>query len=395
MQLISSNKVLEKELQRLIKTYPNISFAVAWASFDTQVFSDLVANKGKIQNAVIGTHFYQTHPDVLATFVDSETVRFMLQPSGVFHPKVFVFWNENAWEILLGSANLTAGAFKSNTELTLLTNDADGTPSLKDEVLAQIAVYSAAARVVNEQEAQRYRDIWALKQPVLDRLVDNFGSRVAKKLSIDSSVMSMDWSSYLAQIKQDPVHGFNERLSLLRKVRGVFEQHAHFNDMDIQVRRGIAGVQSTFLPNSEWFGSMTGAGVFRSLILNGAPAFSLALDQIPLTGPVGKAEYDAFIEEYLKAYASGRDGIGTATRLLCMKRPDIFLCVDSANRTKLAEDIGIARPDQIDYQRYWSEIVLRIQAAPWWNAPEPAQAADREAWWARTAMLDALFYEQK
>ncbi|OLY72822.1 hypothetical protein AU074_08905 [Pseudomonas sp. ATCC PTA-122608] len=395
MKLISTNKGFKTTFLRLIAQYSNISFGVAWASSGTEVFAALITHRSKIRSAVIGTHFYQTHPDVLDEFVGSDSVRFVVQPTGVFHPKVYLFWDKHSWAVLIGSANLTAGAFKVNTELTTLITSADTNSSFKDEVLELIAGYTADARTINLDEAANYRRIWELKRPELDCLADQYGGREAGKPAIDSTVMSMDWATYFARIQQDPIHGFNQRISLLKTVRKAFEKHAHFNDMDVQIRRGIAGVKSSFLPNSEWFGSMTGAGVFRSLVLQGAPGLSLALDKIPLEGAVSRADYDGFVEEYVKAFANGRHGIGTATRLLAMKRPDTFLCVDSANRAKLAEDVGIPRPDQIDYARYWDEVVLRLMAAPWWSAPKPEDPDELEAWKGRAAMLDAIFYVQR
>ena len=137
------------------------------------------------------------------------------------------------------------------------------------------------------------------------------------------------------------------------------------------------------------------AGTFAGLINDGHEAFSLALDQIPAEGEVRKEHYDAFIAKYLKAYPNGLDGLGTATRLLAMKRPDVFLCVDAQNKTELSKDIGIVRPDQIDYERYWDEVVLRLMASPWWQSPQPIGSTERAVWSARAAMLDAIFYREK
>lgn len=110
---------------------------------------------------------------------------------------------------------------------------------------------------------------------------------------------------------------------------------------------------------------------------------------------VGANNYDRFIVQYLKAYEKGRDGLGTATRLLAMKRPDVFLCVDAQNLKKLAEDVGIESPGQLDYERYWDEVVERLMQSPWWQSPEPSNALERAAWNARASMLDAIFYEEK
>ena len=63
MKLITTNADLRTNLSRLTKKYPNIAFAVAWASAGTEIFEKLSANRDRIHKAVIGTHFYQAHPD--------------------------------------------------------------------------------------------------------------------------------------------------------------------------------------------------------------------------------------------------------------------------------------------------------------------------------------------
>ena len=342
---------------------------------------------------VIGTHFYQTHPDVLDEFVGSSQVRFVLQPAGVFHPKVFAFWTAQSWEILIGSANLTAGAIKANTELCTMISHEDGTPEFLDEVLASINGYEG--RTISQADADNYRRIWKLKAPVRDALEGSYGGNPATKPEVESPVMTMDWPTFYAEIQKDKTHGFTDRLAMLDQVACNFAKAQHFNDIPFQERLGIAGLRSKAIKNAEWFGSMVGAGKFYELMNASEPAFSVALDAIPSTGTITKQQYDTFIRAYLKAFPNGRDGLGTATRLLSMKRPDTFLCVDGANLKKLARDVGMKRPDKLDYQRYWTEVVERLQLAPWWQSPEPKQLSEAKAWHARAAMLDAIFYEAK
>jgi HKD family nuclease len=394
MKLISTSGELGKQLKRLIKKYPHIAIATAWASAKTDVFEALVQHKDRIAQAVIGTHFYQTDPDVLDQFVGSKTVKFMLQPDGVFHPKVYLFWSKEAWEVIVGSPNLTAGALTKNSELSVLITSNDHQPELKSEVADVIASYWAEAEAVSRRDADNYRILWKLKTRELKRVADIFGEKKTSKPAVQSSVMPMDWASYLAEVKKDKTHGFKERLAMLKAVREQFDQHENFNDIPFDARRGIAGLDSETIPNPKWFGSMRGAGKFYSLINKGHEAFSLALDEIPLVGEVRKEHYDRYITEYKKAYPEGRDGLGTATRLLSMKRPDVFLCVDSKNLDKLAKDVGIVKAG-LDYERYWEEVVLRLLEAPWWQSPEPTNATEKAVWQARAAMLDAIFYDER
>lgn len=397
MKLISTNAELRKQLKRLIKKYPHVSIATAWASADTDVFRALVDNEDRIVKAVIGTHFYQTHPDVLDQFVGSKKVKFILQPDGVFHPKVYLFWSREAWEVVIGSPNLTIGALTKNSELSILITNSDNQPALKQEIADVIKAHFDKAKTIIESEAKSYRKLWAFKARNLKKVADIFGDEAATKPATQSKIMSMEWKEYLAEIKKDKFHSFRERLDLIDEIRGYFQKHGSFNEMDLDVRKGIAGLPSTntIIKNWGWFGSMKGAGTFAGRINASDEAFSLALDKIPLVGEVRREHYDRFIAEYLKAYKKDRHGIATATRLLAMKRPDVFLCVDAQNRKKLAQDVGIVSANRLDYERYWEEVVERLMQSPWWQSPEPADELERKAWYARAAMLDAIFYEAK
>lgn len=55
----------------------------------------------------------------------------------------------------------------------------------------------------------------------------------------------------------------------------------------------------------------------------------------------------------------------------------------------------MARADKQDYERYWTEVVERLQDAPWWKSPQPGGGNEAKAWHARVAMLDVILYEKK
>lgn len=393
MDLITTNAGLKKCLARLTQKYANVAIAVAWASAGTEAFDALKRNRSRIRKAVIGTHFYQTHPDVLDAFAESDNVKFMLQPRGVFHPKVYLFWNDKKWELLIGSANLTAGAMNRNSEvMTLTTSEDQGVATLKAEILALIDGYWADARKVTPTDAASYRALWRKHQPVLKRLSGQYGKEAKAKTPIDSNVMTMSWQNFCAAVRSDPYHGFENRCDLLKLVRSAFERIGNFRLMEKGLRKTIAGLPNDFDSRWGWFGSMVGAGYYHQAVNDNNAHLSNALDEIPLNGAISKTHYDAYLVEFLKAFPNGRHGIGIASRLLALKRPDYFVCIDSKNKKSLCQDFGI-KQSGLDYERYWDEVIERITDSVWWSEPRPTTASERAIWDGRAALLDAIFYK--
>ena len=76
-----------------------------------------------------------------------------------------------------------------------------------------------------------------------------------------------------------------------------------------------------------------------------------------------------------------------------MKRPDVFVCVDSRNLRELCKEFGI-RQAGMTYDRYWEDIIERIRDAKWWNCPKPREPEESAIWEARAAFLDALYYRE-
>jgi HKD family nuclease len=392
MKLISTNDGLKKELSRLIRVYPEVAFAVAWASAETAVFKQLCAAREKIQKGVIGTHFYQTHPDVLDQFVRSKSVRFKLQPSGVFHPKIYLFWSDDYWEAIVGSANLTRGAMEKNSEVSLLISSEDAPMEMRRSLLKLIEGYWEKAEKMSVGEAARYRNMWLLKKPTIDRLSGRYGSNQATRPPTKSKILSLSWKDYVAEVRKDSYHGFVKRCALLANVRKEFESTAHFSSMPMATRLAIAGLPNKLEERWGWFGSMQGAGLFFKAIKQNDIHISRALDNIPMKGFVSKYHYAAYIKDIKKA--SFIHGIGTVSRLLALKRPDQFVCIDGKNKKAFCEDVGI-KQNALSLESYWDEVVERVVGSPWWQVGRPSQSAvEASIWDGRAAMVDAIFYEE-
>ena len=93
LKLITTPTALETEFTRLIQEYNEFYWATAWAGINSKAFDALKVNNRKIKKIIVGIHFYQTHPDFIESFLTNGNMRFILQPAGTFHPKLYLFTN--------------------------------------------------------------------------------------------------------------------------------------------------------------------------------------------------------------------------------------------------------------------------------------------------------------
>jgi len=137
---------------------------------------------------------------------------------------------------------------------------------------------------------------------------------------------------------------------------------------------------------------MTGSGEFQNRINENDEYISIGLSCIPSLGEVNKDHYDAYIENFVMAFdgRKRKGGIATASRLLTMKRPDLFVCVNDKNKRDLCKDLGCS-PTTLDFDKYWSHIIEPITEAVWWQCRRP-NGRNGVIWDYRSAMLDAIYY---
>ncbi len=214
----------------------------------------------------------------------------------------------------------------------------------------------------------------------------NAGGRFGQTIEL----ASLSWLDFFARVRAEQHSGLplmQERLQVVREIRKLFATQAHFCDLEYVERRKIAGLLQSANPNFLLFGSMQWVGFFKKAIKDNNEGISLALDEIPLEGDILRYHYQGFIDRFLNAFE--RAGMALASRLLAMKRPDTFVCVNNQNRGGLIQ--AFRASSTRDAEAYW-DLIEKIQACAWWKVAPPAAADEREVWNARAAFLDALFY---
>ena len=395
MKLLVTPSQLEKTFSRLLDQYQHVSFAVAWASYDFLGYDQLLKQRGKITRAIIGTHFYRTHPVFIENFMNHKRVKFIKQPVGTFHPKFYLFYNSpDDWACLLGSANFTSAAFKTNSEACLHFEAADdGGSSIRGLLEGTMKTYWKMGKRFKSWQLTPYRRRWAAVRRRMKLLTGKFGDKGIGKPIPKTSVLWMSWSEYLKNVVRDKPANIDERIGVLRAAHHLFQKRGHFDRMSPEERKDIAGFGRQDTVKWWWFGKMFGNGTFMGRVNDYDPHLSRALDAIPLKGEIRREDYIAYIEEYRKAFRGGRrHGFATATRLLAMKRPDYFVCYDSKNKRKLCQDFSISLYRK-NYEKYWDLVIAPMLDTEWWNARRPKQARALNVWLGRAAFLDSIYYE--
>lgn len=386
-------------LIELIESCDSMQWAVAWAT-ENAVFEVAMKNSSKFEHFVVGTHMFQTQPEVLeraAAFAAAAVV----PPTGdLFHPKVYLFRNGQRMRCVVGSPNLTTAAMNRNVEACVLL---DG--SSNDAALVGLSRFVAeawkGAEDISHEFLYRYRHQFAAKAAAREELTKFADVRPPSKPNTKRAPHDMSWADYLMQVRS-PSHPsarlFKERLVVLTKARALFATgvpYVKWSEDERKLVAGTLGCKKSLQPGVDYglFGSMSASGTFANLVIEAPKGLSDALDSIPLMGAVTQNDYDRYCKAFIEAFdQDGRiGGLPTATRLLAMKRPDAFVCIDSANRKDLCENFGVS-PSTTNLKNFWQRIIEPMHGDAWWRHPQPNNAAEAEIWLGRAALLDAIYY---
>lgn len=395
MKFLGSSEIISQEINRLIKNYKTGSWAVAWASMDFESNKIFLAHKEKFERIIIGIHFYQTDPNFIKKVIMDRNIRFIMNPDGVFHPKLYLFENNSMeWECIIGSPNFTKFAFEKNSEVAILISNKDvGSDAAYKGINRTIDNYWKNAKTITKDFLDEYERVSKRKAPLLGRLSGHYDGLVIplKKSPLEVAIFKMTWEKYFSEVKKDKY--YKERIKLINSARDLFKKHKHFKDISSDDRHKIAGLMKSG-DGFDWrlFGSMIPARDFKITIKDNNIHISQALEFIPFTGEITKTDYDSYYKEFKKAFPSGGYHVATVTRLLAMKRPDYFLCLNKKNRDKFSEEFGITIDIQPD--NYWSTVVERIKDCFWWESSKPAEKEEESTWNGRASLLDSLFYKE-
>lgn len=391
-----SGKDAHQTLSELTEHCVDFSVAVAWAGSNS-IIDAMLDHSHKLRKLVIGTHMYQTSPIILRKFKSHFAARCHHPTGPLFHPKVYLFDMGDRRVSVVGSHNLTAGAFDGgNIEVSVLVDGMD--VHAHDDLEGFVEQQWRNAKPINEDFLYAYEVQYRAKEKSRKNLASFSDLRPPKK-NTAKRVVSRTWKEFVADVKGDRNHTVNGRLLILERAAGLFREYGSLDRMPLLARKGIGGTYGKAESQLDdldwrWFGSMQGSGVFATLILNEPELLSRALDLIPPEGYVDESLYETYCEAFDQSFEgqprSGR--LPVASRLLAMKRPDVFAAVNGKNRDGICGSFGVAS-STLNLSNYWERIVLPIQNSEWWCHPRPRDPLEGRIWDNRAALLDSIYYE--
>jgi len=394
MKYINNSSSFNYEFKRLMNAYDNYHWMVAWAGSSFNMTKELLENSEKIKRIVVGLHFYQTHPDFIDHFNSFPQVSFIHSTSGTFHPKVYLFSNdEENWELLIGSPNFTNAAFNQNNEACVLISSVDSNNVFYKQIRDSIDSVWKDSKKFTDVEREDYRRFWMTQRVKVESL-KRYKEEQSKRIPFyQIPVVRMNWREYIERIFAANSDTVEERIRVLNFAQDYFNTYPVFAGMPILERSRIGGYKWVNQPaDFRLFGTMQNAATYKNQINTNPINISNALDAIPLRGEVTREDYFLFVEQFELAL-NGGNKYRSATRLLSMKRPDVFFGISSANHERLAEDFEISGITTMNLERYWDEIVVRTQESSWWNEPKPANEIEESIANYRAAFMDAMYYD--
>lgn len=393
-----------------IRTCVSASWAVAWAT-PNEVFDAAIARIEVFEYFVVGIHGCNTHPECLRNLGKYPTKAFIRRNDrgALFHPKLYIFEHADCYTVVIGSHNMTNGAFGTNVEVSMLTDfPKDDTSVVKLLAWIKDAAYPGSCVPYSTTWISDYERLYKVaqdKRKEIDSQLQDFPNS-ADVEKFKSLPINLSWPQWFERVcnEKAKTHTLDERLHVLEYIGALFKTHS-YGEMERVDRMRVCGLASVELCRADkvdwkFFGNMMIAGGlltgYRDVVLDNPEQVSKALELLPRSGLVTEQDWKNYWTEMRRIDAGrGLLGRGTATRFACLRRPDVFVTLNDANAGNLAKLLGRPQSDLKDGETYWTTVIRPIQKADWYTAgtSQPPYSTEARAWRARAALLDALIYE--
>lgn len=372
-----------ESLRELMTWADDVRISCAWAtaSEGNSPHWKLLAPQ-KISRAVIGVEFAQTEPWVLRILNVGGRLRVGRSPAGTFHPKLYIGLKGGNVRALVGSANLTIAAFSRNVELGVMLEGIAGDNPIA-EILEAFEQHWASGMAVDADWLETYTNIWH-DRPIAPALP-------AIKYDISSlRHLQMNWDAYYAYVMAQ-----EKRLEILRidgdrsymweldKAAEAFADNARLADIPLPSRMVLMGLPSA---STGLIGNLSAAAGAKQYMRDTPEVIGRQLDRIPLNGLITIDLARSVVTELMSIK---HVKLSVATRLLTVKRPDVFVSVNRGSNPQLAQILNCQELSSAeDYLRLLGEL----WELEWYRCKRPTDLHQARVWDRRMALLDSILY---
>jgi len=393
---------LVAEFSTMVDWSKTIDVCVAWASSSNPCHNELLAASKKVRRLVVGLHFHQTHPK----FIDDwrkkpETpLRLVNDLKGIFHPKVYLFRKGREARLLMGSANFTGPGFggwggrDGNTECMVLLETTEDSKVVKQAL--DLVDHDWTFVTPTDSWLSMYTSAYR-RRAALRRRLSSPGSSASSSTGSSSASdfydLAIDFQSYFdivinagrdRAILRGSSMDYTLWLGALDHVHGL-DGWPELQDMDLEGRKRVFGIRE--YPDGDHSVNLRAFGWARYAALErlfSSRQATRCLQYIPSEGVVSRSSWKKFVTAYKQALRP--TALTTASRLLMLKRPDLFASVNKRSIDGIRRTTGISIKDLDDY---W-EAHLVIWSWPWSRSKKPKSTKRLRVWQARVALLDVL-----
>jgi hypothetical protein len=384
------------EFERCCNQYTSLKMASAWCGDPSHIlpYSYLTSSENKLNvEVIVGVTFNQTHPDAIQYFLyNGIGVRIFKIEINLFHPKFYLFRDNNKFALFVGSSNFTYSGFYNNTEINSLTEGNNSEQIQHIDSLFNQWKSDNYSFIPSEKWLEKYRKAYLQQRSIERKNKITTPRDNEESISISNWLTQANWKLYLQKVnkglseKERDEFGYSSVLDAAQINLPLPWDITIFDQ--IENRRIIGG-----MGKYGWLGHVAASGTFRQFMANGSRANKRAAVAAinNICGFMVPLDLKVLAKELNKLTQIGPT-IKVWSRILTILRPDIFCTVASPSvRKNLSKTLQMPKSHFETVEGYIGLLEL-IHSCPWYISARPVAKTETKIWDRRAAFMDAIFY---
>lgn len=391
-----------------MKQAQEIDLAVAWVTNSNAL--ELLQQQASLRSlkirALVGIDTNFTHPVALRILSNFADIRVVKSIRGIFHPKLYLFRLPSEMIVWVGSANFTNSGLNINEEIVSEFNaDNDAASQWFNNR------FDSISQLDSNKLIEEYNKSW---KNVGSNNYFTKNNNNASYATIENVNLNCNWDDYIHQLhdmdkywiykshkSKHPFSVLGDSSSYLVTISDghsltLYKSWDELSYIEVVMLLGLKdeyGVHGLL-------GSMRGAGQVKHVFLE-SNSVNLKIRKKILEAIQNTASATSHITYLQSAQIAleeitsyDRFGMGVATRLLALARPDMAISLNKASQGGLASFSGLA-PTTLKNIPNYLKLLQWMYKLEWYTSPPPTDSWENSIWCNRAALLDAFVYDDR